>query len=49
MPCSTCTSIRRAINAPLQRLGLPTLPLPQATPAAPAQRPTNPAWPTRRQ
>lgn len=49
MPCSTCATIRRALNAPLQRLGLPTLPMPPAPVASPAQRPINPAWPTRRQ
>ena len=49
MACSTCMAVRRAVNVPLQRLGLPTLPVPQAPqPTAAAQRTSNPAWPTRK-
>lgn len=52
MACSTCTTIRRALNgAVLKPLGLPTLPVPAngqtAQPQPVAQR-SNPAWPTRK-
>lgn len=55
MACSTCMAVRRAVNVPLQRLGLPSFPVqtsvqqPAASPGqvAPAQRKSNPAWPTR--
>jgi hypothetical protein len=48
MACSTCTAVRRAVNVPLQRMGLPTLPVPTAPPPLAQQRTTNPAWPTRK-
>ena len=48
MSCSTCNTIRRIINAPMRRLGLPTLPLlQQPQPPAVQQQRVNPAWPTR--
>lgn len=48
MACSTCAAVRRAINVPLQRMGLPTLPtLPTPQVHAPAQARSNPAWPKR--
>ncbi|MES2685744.1 MAG: hypothetical protein V4706_02920 [Pseudomonadota bacterium] len=53
MACSTCTSIRRAVNNGLLRpFGLPQLPLPPANQAGQQPTPTvqrpNPAWPTRK-
>ena len=48
MACSTCAAVRRAINVPLQRLGLPTFPnLPSAQAPPPTQTRSNPAWPKR--
>ena len=58
MACSTCMKVRKAINAPLARMGLPTLPITppsaQAQATAPSvqpavqQRQVNPAWPVRK-
>jgi hypothetical protein len=50
MACSTCMAVRRAVNVPLQRMGLPTLPVPAAPQpvAAATQRTSNPAWPSRK-
>lgn len=52
MACSTCMSIRQALNSSLLRpLGLPTLPVQTSAPnpvAAPSAPRANPAWPTRK-
>jgi hypothetical protein len=53
MVCSTCATVRRAINTHiLARVGLPQLPVQTSAPpnpvASPVQSPTNPAWPSRR-
>lgn len=52
MACSTCMSIRQALNsAVLSPLGLPTLPVQTSAPPTPIASPTTPrvnaAWPTR--
>ncbi|HYW57680.1 MAG TPA: hypothetical protein VE934_12010 [Polaromonas sp.] len=50
MACSTCTTIRRAVNSGFLRpLGLPTLPVPQAQQQPrPVAQQVNPAWPSRK-
>ena len=50
MACSTCMKIRKALNVPLARAGLPTLPVTPTQTANPqpvAQQRVNPAWPVR--